>query len=108
VFIPAGSRDPRSAELLGSARFADFLAEVGAGYDAVVLDSSPLLPVSDTRELLPHVDAVILCARAAQTTREQATAARAALAHFPTGLVITGVRTHADEYGAYSYAYDEA
>jgi capsular exopolysaccharide synthesis family protein len=113
VFVASGSHDPRCAELLGSPRLSEFLKETGAAYDAIVLDSSPLLPVSDTRELLPHVDAVILCARAAQTTRDQATAAKTALSQLPqrpTGLVITGVSTHADEYGAYAYAYahDEA
>ena len=108
VFVASGSHDPRSAELLGSPRLTEFLREAGAAYDAVVLDSSPLLPVSDTRELLPHVDAVILCARAAQTTRDHAAAAKAALSQLPqrpTGLVITGVAAHADEYGAYAYAY---
>jgi tyrosine-protein kinase len=113
VFVASGSHDARCAELLGSPRLTEFLQEAGAAYDAVVLDSSPLLPVSDTRELLPHVDAVILCARAAQTTRDQAAAAKAALSQLPqrpTGLVITGVAAHADEYGAYAYAYahDEA
>jgi Mrp family chromosome partitioning ATPase/capsular polysaccharide biosynthesis protein len=111
VFIPAGSPSRRSAELLGSPRFHEFLREVSDSYDVVVLDSSPLLPVSDTRELLPLVDAVVLCARASQTTREQATAVRTALAHFPerpTGLVVTGVSPRDPEYaaGAYGYAYD--
>ena len=108
VFVASGSHDPRSAELLASPRMTEFLQEAGGAYDAVVLDSSPLLPVSDTRELLPHVDAVILCARAAQTTRDHAAAAKRALSQLPqrpTGLVITGVAAHADEYGAYAYAY---
>jgi Mrp family chromosome partitioning ATPase len=113
VFVASGSHDPRCAELLGSPRLSEFLKETGGAYDAIVLDSSPLLPVSDTRELLPLVDAVIVCARAAQTTRDQAAAAKAALSQFPqrpTRLVINGVPTHADEYGAYAlaYAHDEA
>jgi Mrp family chromosome partitioning ATPase len=108
VFVASGSHDSRSAELLGSPRLTEFLREAGGAYDAVVLDSSPLLPVSDTRELLPHVDAVILCARASQTTRDQAAAAKTALSQLPqrpTGLVITGVAAQADDYGAYAYAY---
>ena len=66
VLIPAGSPTSRSAELLGSARFRGFLDAVGHAYEVVVLDSTPLLPVSDTLEILPHVDAMIICARASQ------------------------------------------
>lgn len=108
VFIPSGSSTPRAAELLGSGRFDSFLAEASEIYDVVVLDSSPLLPVSDTLEILPHVDAIILCARDSQTTRDQASAAKAALARFPerpTGLVVTGIKPR-DEYEFYSYSYD--
>src|SRR5207248_4293629 len=107
VFIPAGSQTTRSAELLGSPQFRDFLAEVSQSYEVVVLDSSPLLPVSDTLEMLPHVDSVILCARAAKTTREEASAVRAVLAHLPdrpTGLVVTGIKPGDHDY-SYAYGY---
>jgi Mrp family chromosome partitioning ATPase len=109
VCITAGSMPPRPAELLGSKKFAAFLEEVRGAYDFVVLDSSPLLSVSDTLELMPRVDGVILCVRAAQTTQEQARAAKAAIDRLPdrpTGLVVTGVKKgDAEDYGYYSYAY---
>lgn len=106
VCIPAGSPTTRAAELLGSNQFKEFLEQVSQIYDAVILDSSPLLPVADTLEMLPHVDTVIVCAREFQTTRSQAAAAKTALSHLPdrpTGLVVTGVRPHGDEH--YGYAY---
>ena len=62
VFIPSGSPTPHAAELLGSKRFKQFVEEASAVYDLVVFDSSPLLAVSDTLEILPHVGAIALCA----------------------------------------------
>ena len=84
------------------------LASARAGFDFVVLDTSPLLPVADTLELLPLVDGLLLCVRLEQTTREQAAAARATLARLParpTGIVVTGVSPKGDAYGSYAYSH---
>lgn len=103
-FIAAGSPTERPAELLESSAFKDFLAVVSRSFDRVVLDTSPLLPVADTREILATVDAVVLCVRATSTTRAEALAVQAALEQMPprpTGVVTTGVSP--DEYPDYGY-----
>ena len=109
VVIAAGSHSVRPAELLGSARFRAFLEQVCAAYDTVVLDTPPLLSVSDTLEMVPFADGVLLCIRADQTTRDQARAVKAALAHLPertTAVVVTGLKPGREsDYGYYSYAY---
>ena len=109
VVIAAGSRSVRPAELLGSRRFRDFLKQVVAAYDTVVLDTPPLLSVSDTLKLVPLVDSVLLCIRADQTTRDQARAVKDALAHLPdrtTAVVVTGLKPgHEKDYGYYSNTY---
>lgn len=107
--IVAGRPTPQPGEMLGSPQFEEFLSQVSEVYDNIIVDTSPLLSVADTLEVLPLVDAVLLCVRSNQTTRDQAKAAKAALEHLPskpTGLVVTGVR-HGDEgsYGYYSYGY---
>jgi len=108
VFIPSGSPTSRAAELLGSTRFEAFLKQVTAVYDVVILDSSPLLPVADTLEMIPHVEGIIVCARDLQTTRDQAIAAKAALSRFPerpTAVVVTGIKRHREDYEIYTYSY---
>ncbi len=109
VCITAGTTASHPAELLGSDRFATFLEEVAHAYDFVMLDTSPVLPVVDTLELLPQVDGVVLCVRNGQTTRDQAAAARTVIGHFPPrpiGLVVTGTRHQDREYGYEAYGYE--
>lgn len=109
VVLPAGTSSAHSGEMLGSPAFAELLREVSSVYDVVVIDTSPLLSVVDTRELVPLVDGVLICVRASQTTYGQAEAALRALHGFPDrpiGLVVTGVQEREEEaFGYYSYAY---
>jgi polysaccharide biosynthesis transport protein len=107
VTLVAGTWTSRPAELLASGRFREFLQEVAKVYDLVVLDCAPLLPVGDALEVLPLMDAILVCIRLDQTTREQAVAAKAAVEHLPrrpTGVVVTGVRPGREGYyhGYYS------
>jgi capsular exopolysaccharide synthesis family protein len=107
--ISAGTQTAEPAELLASQRFREFVTEVRDSYDLIVLDCAPLLSVGDALEVLRLVDATLLCIRLDQTTREQALAAKAAIARMPerpVGLVLTGVRPGREGYyyGYYSPA----
>lgn len=112
VFIPSGSQTSRSAELLGSDDFKQFVEQVTQTYDVVVFDSSPLLPVSDTLEVLPWVDAAVLCVREGHTTLDQVSAAKDVLSRFPrclAGIVVTGIKPRggADD-AVYAHAYQSS
>jgi capsular exopolysaccharide synthesis family protein len=105
--IPAGTNVFQPTEMIASRHFQEFLREIAGSYELVVIDSSPVLPVGDTLELVPQVDGMLLCVRLGQTTHEQARATIDALAHLPklpTGLVVTGLQSgsESDYYGYYS------
>lgn len=46
-FIPAGTRPPNPSELLMSARLPQYLEGLGKRYDVVLVDSPPVLAVTD-------------------------------------------------------------
>ncbi len=68
--LPAGPGCQSS--LLYSARLPEIFSKVRADYDAVLIDTPPMLRMSDARVLGKHADAVILVIRSEQTTRDAA------------------------------------
>jgi capsular exopolysaccharide synthesis family protein len=109
VVIPAGSARDESAKLLSSDSFSDFLEQVRDSYEVIVLDTGPVLSLADPRDIARHVDAVLLCVRAAHTTREQARAAKSALdtvSSHPAAVVVTDLQPGQDEaLGYFQYRY---
>jgi capsular exopolysaccharide synthesis family protein len=69
--VHGGSSVENAAELVAT-KGAHLLAQARSLADVVVMDTAPLLVVSDAAELLPEVDAVVLVARAHRTTRDSA------------------------------------
>ena len=77
--LASGPLPPNPAELLGSMHMAALLAEVGSWYDTVLVDTPPLLPVTDAAAIAPAADGVLLVTRFRKTTGEQVAAAVAAI-----------------------------
>jgi capsular exopolysaccharide synthesis family protein len=72
--VPSGSPTPNPAELLARGQLIfDEVCEIA---DIVLVDSGPLLSMSDASELVPFADAVLVLARAGRTRVD--TAARTA------------------------------
>jgi protein-tyrosine kinase len=61
--IPGGMRIAAPWELLSGERFRDFLKEARDRFDLVVLDTPPVVPVSDTHALRDLVDGFLLVYR---------------------------------------------
>jgi capsular exopolysaccharide synthesis family protein len=69
-WISAGGPVPNPAELLTQADFKRFLDESLTNFDRIVIDTSPLLPVSDTLLLADKVQTVVLVVRGCKTPRK--------------------------------------
>lgn len=69
--ITTGPLPPNPAELLGSGRFAEFLARAREAFDYVLLDAAPVRPVSDAAVVAAQGDGVLLVLDA-QSTRKAA------------------------------------
>ena len=68
--LPAGRSVPNPAELLDSPQMNRLLEALGSGYDALILDSPPVLAVTDSAVLAPKTDGVILVVRAEKTDKD--------------------------------------
>ncbi len=110
-YILAGQSIPHSTDLLGSEKMRGLLAALSDVYDLVVIDTPPVLVLSDTLVLLRSVDKTIFLVQWEKTRREIAIAglrqvmdAGADLA----GIVLTQVdleRQAQYHYGATYYTY---
>jgi capsular exopolysaccharide synthesis family protein len=69
-WIPAGSTVPNPAELLTQSDFAQLLKEALTHFDRVVVDTAPILPVSDTLLLADKVQTVVLVVQSCKTSRK--------------------------------------
>jgi polysaccharide biosynthesis transport protein len=103
---------PGVPDVLSSDRFADLIALLRDTYDAVIIDSPPVLMVPDARIVGRLADRVVFAVRAGQTTRGQvADGVRlfAEAGNSPVSLVLTRVPVaelrQVKAYGARQTAY---
>lgn len=66
-FATAGTIPPNPSELLGSTHFDDFMKRLKSEFDMVIVDSPPIIAVTDSEILSRKVDASILVVSAEKT-----------------------------------------
>jgi capsular exopolysaccharide synthesis family protein len=69
-YIPAGGRVPHPTDLLGSQKMYALIQLLEQSYDLIVLDTPPLLAVSDALVLVRIVDRVLFVVRWEKTRRD--------------------------------------
>jgi polysaccharide biosynthesis transport protein len=105
--LVAGPIPPNPAELLHSEKFRALIERLKRDYDHIILDSSPIVAVTDATILSTIVDATVMVVRAFRTRRDLAQHALRSLADVGAtvaGVVLNAVNLKRDEY-KYSYQY---
>ena len=106
--LTAGSRAPNPAELIATPRMREVIEEALATYDRVVIDTAPILAVSDTILIAPHVNATCLVIKACSTSGKTAARAVRALTEIkcrPAGVVLNSIPSGAGNEYYYSGKY---
>ncbi len=109
--ITAGPIPPNPSALLGSARMKDLLDAMGLIYDFILIDSAPLLGLTDSIYLGNSVDGVILVVKAGQTPKNTIKEAKRVLQQVNAnilGVAINGIKENDLKYGYYSYYYSSS
>ena len=105
TFIPGGNGGDKAADLSGSAKFPELIKAVSPYFDWIIVDSSPVLPVSDAVNMARSCDGVLLVARSAVTKYPVAQRAASELrASNILGFVLNAVH-EAPQVGSY-YGYN--
>ena len=71
-FISAGTRVPNPTDLLGSAQMRRLVQALSETYDFVILDTPPVLAVSDALVMVRYADATLFLIRWEKTRRQAA------------------------------------
>jgi capsular exopolysaccharide synthesis family protein len=105
-FIQAGEHITHPAELISNGRFKQLLARVAGLFDWVLVDSPPILPVSDAAVLASMCDGVLMVVRAGITPAEVSQRACQELGDARViGVVLNGIEKSAASGSYYQYAY---
>lgn len=108
-FIARGVVPPNPAELLMHNRFAEMIVSLSSQYDLIIIDSPPVLAVTDAAIIGQYAGTNLLVARFAQNTVQEVELARQRFAQ--NGVIIKGTilncmeKRAANAYGYYAYNY---
>jgi capsular exopolysaccharide synthesis family protein len=74
--LTSGPVPPNPAEILASQRMQDLLASLKGSAEYILIDTPPIIAVTDAAVLAPRVDGVLLVVNAGKTRRDLAVKAR--------------------------------
>jgi len=105
TFIASGKSSDNSSELVANRRIEELIATVSSHFNWIVIDSPPVLAVTDAVDLARAADAILLVAREASTPYSVAQRTQAAFSNSRIlGFVLNAVK-EASRKGSYNYDY---
>ena len=115
-FIPVGKNPPNPAEILSSKKFQEFIESQKETFDMILLDTPPVISVTDPVLLSRKVDGVLLVVKFAKTDRQVAASAVDALKKSRAnilGAVLNSTQFHRGygyyrHYSYYNYYYSDS
>jgi capsular exopolysaccharide synthesis family protein len=103
--ICAGPTPPNPSELLSSKRMSALLETMKTMFDVIIIDTPPILFVTDAQIVAAQSDAVVLVVDAGKVRKEVALKAKASIDHVKAkliGVVLNNTnRKHSDSYYYY-------
>ncbi len=107
-FLPSGPSPADSAGLLNSSRMSELIADVKSRFDLVLIDSPPILGVSDAAVLANEADATIIVLQHRKLPRQMLARVKQAVEAVGgtvAGAVLNNVDTRSDSSYQYYTAY---
>lgn len=109
--LPSGPVPPNPSEMIGSAKMTELLKQAGEGYDYVLIDLPPVLPVTDAALMSSKVDGMVLVVGSGDVTPEEGKHVKEQLdqagAHM-VGVILNKVPVqHNNYYYYYHYGIDD-
>jgi len=108
--LPSGPVPPNPSELLGSKRMTDVLTQLKSMFDMIIIDTPPVLAVTDAQIISSKCDGVVLVINSGKVKREMAMKAKANLDHVRArilGVVLNNVKRKKEEMYYYYYGNKE-
>jgi len=104
--LPAGGSRPNASELLQTAALSRVMGKILPHFDWILVDSPPVLPLSDATSLTRYADATLLVARADRTVREAIDETIAIIGRPRiVGIVLNGTKSSDRPYSRFYSSY---
>lgn len=105
--LTAGGRPKNPGEVVASQQFGEIIASLGEKFDFVLIDSPPVLPVSDPASIASYVDGVYMVTRIRKGVKVTMSKAKETLDRVNVrwlGVIINGLDQN-PHYSEYGYQY---